>query len=143
MKNKNTALFSGGKTKTRKQAIKRIKKELDKLAKYIAKKRDGWKCIVCGATDSLHSHHVFFHKGHSQALAYDPRNLATLCFVDHIIRIHRRGDGAFISVVLEKMTEIVGSDAVEEMKDIARNPKPLSLEDYELMLDNLQKFGRI
>ena len=122
---------------SRAKRIKAIKKTLDKKSKAIAKERDGHTCIMCGAKDSLHSHHWAVSKAHSQRLAYDPDNLATLCFSCHIIKVHRRADGLFVAALFEKMREIVGAEKVHNLMEIASHPRPLSLEDLEGMLEGL------
>ena len=43
-----------------------------------AKRRDGWKCVDCGARDRLEVHHVERVKDRPE-LAYELSNLKTLC----------------------------------------------------------------
>ncbi len=122
----------------RKVQTKRIKLSLDKESKTIAKLRDGYTCVMCGSKDNLHSHHWLVHKSHSQRLAYEPDNLATVCYSCHIIKIHQRGDGLFVMGLAKRMTEIVGSDRVSELEEISAHPIPLKLEDFQDMLAELR-----
>lgn len=46
------------------------------------KDRDGWKCVDCGSTDSLHAHHVKRWRDYP-ALRYDVDNGKTLCHPCH------------------------------------------------------------
>lgn len=43
-----------------------------------AKRRDGWKCVDCGARGRLEVHHIKRVK-HFPSLAFDLANLKTLC----------------------------------------------------------------
>jgi 5-methylcytosine-specific restriction protein A len=49
-----------------------------KAVRYLAKKRDGWKCTECGERGRLEVHHIKRVKNHPE-LAYDLSNLKTLC----------------------------------------------------------------
>jgi hypothetical protein len=128
----------------RQKRLKAVKKALDKTAKEIAKTRDGWACLMCRKKEGLNSHHWLVRKGHSLRLAYDPRNLATLCaYPCHLGRVHKDGDGLFIMAMHSKMQEIIGADAIAEMTQIAEHTGPVSLEDLEAMLESLRTNGRL
>ena len=104
------------------------------------RKRDGNRCVMCGATGVLHAHHYLFHRSHSMALAVDPANGATLCYTCHLIKVHQRADGDFIARLLEKMVCIVGEEKTWEMREKAKHPEPLGLDFWqgaELALKNL------
>ena len=51
------------------------------------KKRDGYKCILCGNTEKLNAHHLCVDWAHNK-YRYDLRNGITLCMNCHII-LHR------------------------------------------------------
>ena len=53
-----------------------------KAVRYQAKRRDGWKCVSCGASGDLEVDHVKPIRTHPD-LAYDLRNLQTLCVPCH------------------------------------------------------------
>lgn len=52
------------------------------VVRLAAKRRDGWKCVECGARGRLEVHHVKRVKDYPD-LAYDLENLKTLCGVCH------------------------------------------------------------
>ena len=111
--------------------IKRIKKELAALWSKAVRARDGNRCIMCAKTEHLAGHHWRYRRGHSLALAFDIRNGATLCYGCHIGRIHRDGDGEFIMRFLQRMTEKIGIADCADMDEIAKHPRPVSLEELE------------
>lgn len=55
-----------------------------KSVRYLAKKRDGFKCVECAASRRLEVHHVKPVRTHPE-LAFDLGNLMTLC-----VRCHSR-----------------------------------------------------
>ena len=115
--------------------IKRIKKELSALWSNAVRDRDGRRCLMCGKAENkaeglvLNAHHWRHRKGHSLALAFDVRNGATLCYGCHIGRLHRDGDGAFILRFLSLMVDKIGAADCADMDEIARHPRPVSLEE--------------
>ena len=121
----------------RQTKIKRIKKEISVLWSKTVRDRDGRKCLMCGKVEDydngviLNAHHWRHRKGHSLALAFDIRNGATLCYGCHIGRLHRDGDGAFILCFLSMMSDKIGAADCADMDEIARHPRPVSLEDLE------------
>lgn len=52
------------------------------VARLAAKRRDGWKCVKCGARGRLEVDHIERVK-HRPELAYELTNLQTLCGVCH------------------------------------------------------------
>ena len=117
--------------------INRIKKELTSLWSKAVRNRDGNKCLMCGNSDNLNAHHWRHRKGHSLALAFDIRNGATLCaYPCHLGRLHRDGDGAFILRFLSMMADKIGAADCSDMDEIARHPRPISLEELEAIRDS-------
>lgn len=53
-----------------------------KALRVIAKRRDGWKCVQCGAAGDLEVDHIRPVRTHPD-LAYDLGNLQTLCVACH------------------------------------------------------------
>lgn len=111
--------------------LRRIKKELSALWSKSVRNRDGNRCLMCGKTEHLAGHHWRHRRGHSLALAFDIRNGATLCYGCHIGRLHRDGDGAFVLRFLSLMCDKIGAADCTDMDEIARHPRPVSLEELE------------
>lgn len=127
---------------SQKLQIKAIKKRIlgtGGLWSQAVRKRDGNKCVMCNATGVLHAHHFLFHRAHSAALAVDIANGATLCYTDHLIRVHQRADGDFIARLLDRMTAIVGADKIAEMREKAKRPEPLGLSFWQDAEQTLKK----
>lgn len=53
-----------------------------KALRFIAKRRDGWKCVECGSVDHLEVDHIKPVRGWPE-LAFDLDNTQTLCRVCH------------------------------------------------------------
>lgn len=49
-----------------------------KSVRHLAKRRDGWKCVQCGAAGRLEVDHIKPVRSHPE-LAYDLGNLQSLC----------------------------------------------------------------
>jgi len=116
--------------------MKRVKKALAILWSKAVRSRDGNRCVLCGATENLAAHHWLYHKAHSLSLAYNVGNGATLCYSCHIIKIHRRADGATVLRLAEKMTDILGPGTIDEMREIVKDKDlqaVMTLEDLELL----------
>lgn len=53
-----------------------------KMLRFLAKRRDGWRCVECGATGRLEVDHVKPIRTHPE-LAFDLDNLQALCPACH------------------------------------------------------------
>jgi 5-methylcytosine-specific restriction protein A len=53
-------------------------------ARFLAKRRDGFRCVQCGSRDKLEVHHVKRVKD-APELAFDLANLRTLCRACHLV----------------------------------------------------------
>jgi len=60
---------------------RKLEKELDRLWSLAIKERDGHKCVRCGSTGPLNSHHIN-HK-HKLATRWDLNNGLCLCIPHH------------------------------------------------------------
>ena len=129
-----------GKKVPKAKRTKRLKKAGHVLWSLVVRNRDGNKCLMCGSVQNLNAHHWLFRKSHSVRLALDPANGATLCaYPCHLGRIHSDGDGDFMLRLADKMTAIVGSLKVEEMRETARHSGPVSEEFLQERNDDLKK----
>lgn len=78
-------------------SLSRIKKALYSDWSLRVKQRDGFKCVLCGATKNLTAHHWYCSDHHAHAARYSVKNGATLCYACHIRGIHPRAD--YVSVI--------------------------------------------
>jgi 5-methylcytosine-specific restriction enzyme A len=53
-----------------------------KAVRFLAKRRDGFKCVTCGAAGRLQVDHIKPLRSHPE-LAFDLANLQTLCIACH------------------------------------------------------------
>lgn len=67
-------------------------RELDRLAREVVMRRDGYKCRMCGATQHLQWCHIYSRR--YQSLRWDPDNALTLCAGDHLWQHHNPLDSA-------------------------------------------------
>lgn len=70
-----TALAVGAFELSNSAFTKKVKKEIHE--------RDGYKCVVCGATDCLNAAHIDHNKDNAKRYN-DPSNGRTLCEEDHL-----------------------------------------------------------
>lgn len=92
-------------------SLSRIKKALYADWSLRVRTRDGFKCLLCGATENLTSHHWYCSDHHAHAARYAIANGATLCYACHIRGIHTRAD--YVSV--NRLKEAIGVTDVTMM----------------------------
>ena len=63
------------------------------------KKRDGFRCLLCGSTENLTAHHWYVCDHHAHAARYCVDNGATLCYACHIRGVHQRADWMSVNEV--------------------------------------------
>lgn len=73
-------------------SISKIKKALIADWALRVKQRDGFKCLLCGSTELLTSHHWHICDHNAHAARYCVDNGATLCYTCHIRGVHQRAD---------------------------------------------------
>lgn len=86
-------------------SIPKIKKTLYADWALRVKQRDGFKCLLCGATENLTSHHWYICDHHAHAARYSVENGATLCYACHIRGIHTRADYVSITHLLSALVQ--------------------------------------
>ncbi len=77
--------------KKEKLNLKKLRKEVIDLAKFVAKTRDGWICQKSGqkvAGSNAHGSHII-PVSHGNALKYDPENIICLSYHNHINWWHK------------------------------------------------------
>ena len=80
-------------------SIAKVKKFLYADWALRVKQRDGFKCLLCGATENLTAHHWYVCDHHAHAARYCVDNGATLCYACHIRGVHQRADWKSVSDV--------------------------------------------
>ena len=73
-------------------SISAVKKALYADWALRVKRRDGWKCLLCGCEENLTAHHWFVCDHFAHAARYCVENGATLCYACHIRSVHTRAD---------------------------------------------------
>lgn len=81
-------------------SITKVKKFLYADWALRVKQRDGFKCLLCGATENLTAHHWYVCDHHAHAARYCVDNGATLCYACHIRGIHQRADWHSVNLVM-------------------------------------------
>lgn len=74
----------------------KIKKKLEPLVKDFIKRRDDYTCQRCGKRvdgSNCHASHILPVGSHSK-MQFEPYNMITLCFHDHINFWHKDPNGA-------------------------------------------------
>ena len=125
---------------TRAEKIKRLKKECDKLWSQAVRMRDG-ACILCGKREGLAAHHWIHSRARSLAHRHDVRNGVTLCFADHIYKVHTDATAA----TMEELTKAAmqrGIVTAQELVEIENDNSiaKFTLEDYERIKEYLQDY---
>ena len=91
------------KNRTKLPTPSRIKKALYADWSLRVRARDGFKCLLCGATENLTSHHWYVSDHHAHTARYAIGNGATLCYACHIRGIHSRADYVSVSKLFDKL----------------------------------------
>lgn len=87
-------------------SLSRIKKALYADWSLRVRTRDGFKCLLCGATENLTAHHWYCSDHFSHCARYAIANGATLCYACHIRGIHSRAD----YVCVETLRNVLDTD---------------------------------
>lgn len=100
-------------------SVSEMKKTLHEIWAFNVKRRDKWRCALCGATDNLTAHHWCVNAQNSRISRYDPWNGITLCYACHIHGIHTRADWATVSKIENfcSMSYIMCEDQYLSLKD--------------------------
>lgn len=114
---------------------KHQKTKINKLLVECIKKRDGYKCLKCGSTQTLHLSHIY-PKGKYRMLEFDMDNLKFLCFSDHLHWWHKHPleAGDWIKKILDK-------DRLKRLSQKARTNMGLKVvRDYETIKKECEEF---
>ena len=116
-------------TKKKKQTTTKIRKEVETLAKRIAKERAGWICQRCHKKvegSNAHGSHII-PVSHGNVLRFDPMNILCLCYHCHINFFHKNPLDA-VAWLQESFPE-----RIEYVNSKKNNIVKFSYEDYVQM----------
>lgn len=111
--------------KAKVKSISQLRKEADKLASEVVRKRDG-RCLMCGATENLQAHHFIVTKGSSTKHRWDLHNLLTLCYSCHIHKVHSTASLKWLGI-LKKAAIINGICTEQDIEEISGDIEPMRL----------------
>lgn len=118
--------------------IKKLKKQNFELWSKCVRLRDK-KCIVCGSTENLQAHHCFVRAAISLRTRFMTINGICVCFHCHLIQIHKNGDKRFFEKYIKILDEKIPKEKQQEIYKIAENKEPITLEDLQIINENLKK----
>lgn len=113
------------KAKAKVKSISQLRKEADKLASEVVRKRDG-RCLMCGTTENLQAHHFIVTKGASTKHRWDLRNLISLCYPCHIHKVHSTASLKWVGL-LKKSAIINGICTEQDIEEISNDIEPMRL----------------
>lgn len=118
--------------------VKKLKKQnFDLWSKYV-RLRDK-RCIICGSTENLQAHHCFVRAAASLRTRFMTINGICVCFRCHLIEIHKNGDKRFFEKYIKILDEKIPKEKQQEIYKIAENKEPITLEDLQIINENLKK----
>jgi len=86
--------------------LKTVKKTLYTTWSLNVKQADGWRCALCGDTESpVMAHHWYCCDKQAHAARYVVDNGITLCFACHLRKVHLRADYVIVSQLYSYMKE--------------------------------------
>ena len=85
--------------------------------------RDG-ECLICGTTFNLQAHHAIVRKRLSNLTRWGLANGITLCYLDHIVKLHRDADKDFLDLYIEKVNARIPQDTQDDIRGKAKEPWP-------------------
>lgn len=124
---------------TKKTHRQKLVKELDILAKSIARKRDG-RCLLCGSTENLQAHHYIHTVAYSTKYRWDLRNLCTVCAGCHLYKIHSTASFRYTeplrkAVLINKIITEKELEEISNDRELAR----FSIGDLESIKEHLEE----
>jgi len=119
--------------RTRRQSIKKLRSEADKLWKIVVLRNYEGKCYVCGSKFMVDSHH-FIPRRISLNLRYNPENGICLCRKCHSA-VHWKSDPIVnLMIVLKK-----GSDWIKYIQNERNKKIKPSIQWYEEQIRKLKE----
>ncbi len=129
--------------KKNKPLRKRLIDKLDTLWSMAVRARYP-KCILCGSSQTLSSHHCIVRKGQSMGVRWIVDNGVTLCFSDHICKLHgpQGGDKVFMDRYISILNELIDANRQQEIVDIGHRINKFTTFDLQQMVKDFEE-GRI
>lgn len=114
LKAKSTKKKAKAKAKTK--SIKQLRKIADDLASQVVRLRDR-RCMICGETENLQTHHFIVTKGASTKHRWDLRNLISLCYPCHIHKVHSTASLKWLGILKKSaiLNQICTEQDIEEI----------------------------
>ena len=112
---------------------KGITGDLDEVWSLLVKERDGFKCVRCGETSYLNSHHIYGRR--KQSTRWDVDNGITLCAGHHTFKTDFSAH-VTPQIFSEWLREIKGDEFMDALEQRAnKHKKRLPHEKEELLIE--------
>lgn len=120
--------------------IKKLRNKCDKLWSEAVRTRDG-ECVLCGKKEGLAAHHWIHSKAQGNKHRWNVKNGLTVCFADHIYKIHTYASADIIEQ-LKQAAFARGIVTPQELEEIANDREIVryGVSDYEAIKDYLQAY---
>ena len=115
---------------------KKLLKTLDELCSKYVRMRDN-KCILCGGyvgdIKKLQSHHWAVSRARSLKYRFDERNLVSLCYGCHILKIHHNPSLLLLDELKNRvlLNGIATQEDIEEIKASSNIPYKMTITEIE------------
>ena len=119
---------------------KKLIKKLDTLWSMAVRARYP-RCILCGSSQTLSSHHCIVRKGQSVGVRWLVDNGVTLCFSDHICKLHgpQGGDKVFMDRYISILNDLISQDKQQEIVDIGHRINKMSVWDMQELVKKFEQ----
>jgi 5-methylcytosine-specific restriction endonuclease McrA len=117
--------------------LKKLKLKADKLWSLYIRHRDE-KCMLCGATEDLQAHHCIVRKALGNATRWHINNGISLCYVCHLIEIHRNATKSTLEKYLKILNNKYTKKQQEEVYSLYRKGIKIEYEDMVKIVFDLE-----
>ena len=125
--------------KHKKTPRRKLVEKLDKLWSQEVRKKMP-RCIVCGATTNLNSHHAIVRKAQSLGVRWIVDNGVTLCFRDHILKLHgQQSDKEWLDRYIAILNEIIPIEKQRNIIEIGHQIAKFSQSDLEELVKEFEE----
>ena len=94
------------------------------------------RCIICGSEKTLSSHHCIVRKGQTIGVRWLVDNGVTLCFSDHICKLHgpQGGDAVFMKRYIAILNKLISEERQQEIIEIGHRINKISTFEMQEMV---------